>query len=124
MGQSIRFPEEQVRADGARDDGREGDRRGEGDRSSASRSPSPERRNHVLAVCENGYGKRTELEEFRVQNRGGKGIILIDASERNGPVVDIKLVKDGDEVMLITDRGQTLRTRSTRSARRAATRRA
>ena len=44
------------------------------------------------------------------QNRGGKGIILIDASERNGPVVDIKLVKDGDEVMLITDRGQTLRT--------------
>ena len=45
------------------------------------------------------------------QNRGGKGIILIDASERNGPVVGIKLVKDGDEVMLITDRGQTLRTR-------------
>ncbi len=44
------------------------------------------------------------------QNRGGKGIILIDASERNGPVVGIKLVKDGDEVMLITDRGQTLRT--------------
>jgi len=65
---------------------------------------------HVLAVCQNGYGKRTLLEEFRQQNRGGKGIILIDASERNGPVVDIKLVKDGDEVMLITDRGQTLRT--------------
>jgi DNA gyrase subunit A len=66
---------------------------------------------HVLAVCEKGYGKRTHLDEFRIQNRGGKGIILIDASERNGPVVDIKLVKDGDEVMLITDRGQTLRTR-------------
>ena len=58
-----------------------------------------------------GFGKRTHLEEFRIQNRGGKGIILIDASERNGPVVDIKLVNDGDEVMLITDRGQTLRTR-------------
>ena len=58
-----------------------------------------------------GYGKRTHIDEFRTQNRGGKGIILIDASERNGPVVGIKLVKDGDEVMLITDRGQTLRTR-------------
>ena len=65
----------------------------------------------MLAVCEKGFGKRTPLEEFRAQNRGGKGIILIDASERNGPVVDVRLVKDGDEVMLITDRGQTLRTR-------------
>ena len=68
-------------------------------------------RPNVLAACANGYGKRTSIEEFRTQNRGGKGIILIDASERNGPVVGVKLVKDGDEVMLITDRGQTLRTR-------------
>ena len=67
-------------------------------------------RQQVLAVCEKGYGKRTQLEEFRTQNRGGKGIILIDASDRNGPVVDLKLVKDGDEIMLITDKGQTIRT--------------
>jgi DNA gyrase subunit A len=67
-------------------------------------------RPYVLAVCEKGYGKRTNIEEFRSQNRGGKGIILIDASDRNGPVVDVKLVKDGDQVMLMTDRGQTLRT--------------
>ncbi len=65
----------------------------------------------VLAVCERGYGKRTPLEEFRQQNRGGKGIILIDASDRNGPVVGIALVTEADEVMLITDRGQTIRTR-------------
>jgi DNA gyrase subunit A len=65
----------------------------------------------VLAVCEHGFGKRTNIEEFRIQNRGGKGIILIDASERNGPVVDVKLVNDKDELMLITDRGQMLRTR-------------
>src|SRR6202042_3399806 len=70
---------------------------------------NPERP-HVLAVCSNGYGKRTNIEEFRQQNRGGKGIILIDASDRNGPVVGVKLVKNGDEVMLITDRGQTIRT--------------
>jgi DNA gyrase subunit A len=74
-------------------------------------SITEEERPYVLAVCEKGYGKRTLLEEFRVQNRGGKGIILIDASERNGPVVDIRLVKESDEVMLITDKGQTLRTR-------------
>jgi DNA gyrase subunit A len=63
----------------------------------------------VLAVCERGFGKRTPLAEFRVQNRGGKGVILIDATERNGPVVGIALVKPTDEVMLITDRGQTIR---------------
>jgi DNA gyrase subunit A len=68
-------------------------------------------RHHVLAVCEKGFGKRTLIAEFRAQHRGGKGIILIDASDRNGPVVGLRLVKNGDEVMLITDRGQTLRTR-------------
>ena len=68
-------------------------------------------RQHVLAVCERGYGKRTELEEFRQQRRGGKGIILIETSERNGPVVGIALVNEQDEVMLVTDRGQTIRTR-------------
>jgi len=64
----------------------------------------------VLAVCERGYGKRTPIEEFRTQNRGGKGIILIDCSDRNGPVVGIAMVKPEDEVMIITDRGQTIRT--------------
>jgi DNA gyrase subunit A len=67
-------------------------------------------RERVLAICERGYGKRTKLEEFRQQNRGGKGIILIDASDRNGPVVGIALVRPEDEVMLVTDRGQTIRT--------------
>jgi DNA gyrase subunit A len=70
----------------------------------------PERQ-QVLAVCERGYGKRTALSEFRQQKRGGKGIILIDTSERNGPVVGLALVRDNDEVMLVTDRGQMIRTR-------------
>ena len=68
-------------------------------------------RPYVLAVCEKGFGKRTLIDEFRTQHRGGKGIILIDASDRNGPVVDVKLVGESDEVMMITDKGQTLRTR-------------
>ncbi|MEY4546419.1 MAG: gyrase subunit [Pseudomonadota bacterium] len=68
-------------------------------------------RQQVLAVCERGYGKRTALEEFRQQKRGGKGIILIDTSERNGPVVGLALVTETDEVMLVTNRGQMIRTR-------------
>src|SRR5690606_5774257 len=67
-------------------------------------------RDQVLSICERGFGKRTALSEFRSQNRGGKGIILIDASERNGPVIGVTLVRPEDEVMLITNRGQTIRT--------------
>jgi DNA gyrase subunit A len=110
LGQSIRFPEEQVRPMGRATMGVKAIDLGEGDTVVGMEITNAERR-HVLAVCENGYGKRTDIEEFRKQNRGGKGIILIDASDRNGPVVGIKLVKPGDEVMVITDRGQTLRTR-------------
>ncbi len=108
-GQSIRFPEEQVRPMGRATHGVKGIDLGEGD-DVVGIVVSDAGRPQVLAVCAQGYGKRTNIEEFRTQNRGGKGIILIDASERNGPVVGVKLVKDGDELMLITDRGQTIRT--------------
>jgi DNA gyrase subunit A len=110
LGQSIRFPESQVRAMGRATVGVKAIDVGDDDMVVGIAVTEPDRK-HVLAVCEKGYGKRTHIDEFRLQNRGGKGIILIDASERNGPVVDVRLVKDGDEVMLITDRGQTLRTR-------------
>jgi DNA gyrase subunit A len=109
QGQSIRFPEEQVRPMGRSTMGVRAIDVSDDDQVVGMIVTETERQ-HVLAVCENGFGKRTLLEEFRVQNRGGKGIILIDASDRNGPVVDIRVVKDGDEVMLITDRGQTIRT--------------
>jgi DNA gyrase subunit A len=109
QGQSIRFPEEQVRPTGRATMGVRAIDVSEGDQVVGMIVTENDRK-HVLAVCAKGYGKRTALEEFRVQNRGGKGIILIDASDRNGPVVDIRLVMDGDELMLITDRGQTIRT--------------
>lgn len=64
----------------------------------------------LVTVTENGYGKRTDLGEYRIQSRGGKGIITIKTSERNGKVVDIKLVDDDSDLMLITDRGKVLRT--------------
>jgi DNA gyrase subunit A len=109
QGQSIRFSEQQVRPMGRNTSGVKAIELAEGDQVVGLARTEPERE-YVLAVCARGYGKRTKLEEFRSQNRGGKGIILIDCSERNGPVVGITLVKPGDEVMLITDRGQTIRT--------------
>ncbi len=109
LGQSIRFDEHQVRSMGRGTVGVKAIDVADDDQVVGMAVTDPTRP-FVLAVCEKGYGKRTNIEEFRLQNRGGKGIILIDASERNGPVVDVKLVKDGDEIMLITDRGQTLRT--------------
>jgi DNA gyrase subunit A len=60
-------------------------------------------------VTANGYGKRTDLEEYRLQSRGGSGIINIQTSDRNGVVVGIAYVSGSDEVMLITQQGQTLR---------------
>jgi DNA gyrase subunit A len=63
----------------------------------------------LLAVTENGYGKRSEISEYRVSHRGGKGIITIKTSDRNGNVVAVKEVVDGDELMLITKQGQMIR---------------
>ncbi len=63
----------------------------------------------IFTVTENGFGKRTELDEYRVQSRGGKGIITIKTTERNGCVVDIKQVTDENDLMLITDQGKIIR---------------
>jgi len=64
----------------------------------------------VLTVTENGYGKRTDLEEYRVQSRGGLGIINIQTTDRNGRVVGLACVTEDDEVMLVTEAGKILRT--------------
>jgi DNA gyrase subunit A len=63
----------------------------------------------ILTVTGNGYGKRTELTEYRVQSRGGKGIITIKTTERNGPVVAALRILDSEEVMLITNQGMLIR---------------
>jgi DNA gyrase subunit A len=64
----------------------------------------------VLAVSANGYGKRTPIGDFRVQGRGGKGIIAMVTSERNGPLVKLRLVKPGEQIMVVTNGGQIIRT--------------
>jgi DNA gyrase subunit A len=63
----------------------------------------------VLTACENGYGKRTPVEEYRLTRRGAKGVINIKTTDRNGPVVGVKAVRDGDELMMITKNGQVVR---------------
>jgi DNA gyrase subunit A len=64
----------------------------------------------VLTVSANGYGKRTKVAEWRTQNRGGKGIIGMDTSERNGALVKLRLVSPDDQLMVITNGGQVIRT--------------
>jgi len=63
----------------------------------------------ILSVTEKGYGKRTELDEYRIQSRGGIGIINIQTSERNGKVIGVLQVSDDDELMVISQQGKTLR---------------
>jgi DNA gyrase subunit A len=63
------------------------------------------RESTLLTVTENGYGKRSQIADYRVTNRGGKGIINIKASERNGEVVVVKEVVDDDELLIITQKG-------------------
>ncbi len=65
----------------------------------------------LLTVCENGHGKRTDIEEYRLIRRGGKGVINIKTTERNGKVVALKAVRDSDELMMITSKGIMLRTK-------------
>jgi len=64
----------------------------------------------VLTVTENGYGKRTRVEDYRRQGRGGQGLIAISTSERNGRLIAAKQVTDDDDIMLISDGGTLVRT--------------
>ena len=63
----------------------------------------------LLTVCERGYGKRTAVADYPTKNRGGKGVITIKTTERNGKVVGCRLVTDDDDLMLITDGGKLIR---------------
>jgi DNA gyrase subunit A len=63
----------------------------------------------ILTVSENGFGKRTETREFPLRRRGGKGVLSMRTTERNGPVVGFRQVGENDEIMLITDRGRIIR---------------
>ncbi len=107
-GMSIRFPESDVRDMGRTAYGVRGISLRDDDTVVAMEVLRPE--GTILTVTEHGYGKRTELDEYRVQTRGGIGIINIQTSERNGAVVGVTQATDVEEIMLITQQGKTIRT--------------
>jgi DNA gyrase subunit A len=110
QGKAIRFPGTEVRAMGRVSRGVTGIRFGqEDDLVIGMEILSKKEDTTVLSVCENGYGKRSPLEEYRLQSRGGKGIYTIKVTERNGPVVGIAQVTNNDDLMIITSAGKLTR---------------
>jgi DNA gyrase subunit A len=106
-GKSIRFPEDQVRAMGRTAAGVRGMSLADADEVVGMEILSPGAT--ILTVTERGFGKRTPLDDYRLQRRGGRGVITIRTSSRNGKVVRVAQVVQEDEVMLITDGGKVLR---------------
>ena len=109
-GKAVWFDEEDVRPMGRTARGVRGMRLGEGQQV-LSLLVAENHQESVLVATENGFGKRTVLADFRHSGRGTQGVIAIAASERNGKVVAARLVKDEDEIMLITTGGVLIRTR-------------
>ncbi len=107
-GQAIRFREEDVRPMGRAAAGVRGIQLDPGDCVVAVDVVDLEAT--LLLVAEKGYGKRTAMDEYRLQTRGGKGIITMKVTERNGRVVGVRMVKDDQDLMLITDSGKVIRT--------------
>ena len=110
-GMAIRFEETDVRPMGRTAYGVKGVDLDEGD--SVVSLEVVREGGRILTVCENGYGKCTPIEEYRIQGRGGKGIINIKTEGRNGAVIGVKFMAGDEGVMLITGKGMIIRTRST-----------
>ena len=71
----------------------------------------PNKDNEILTVSENGYGKRSKVEDFRKTKRGAKGVIAMQLSDRNGKLISANQVSDEDQVILISDKGTLVRTK-------------
>jgi len=106
-GLAIRFKEAEVRPIGRSGKGVRAIRLDDKDIVVGMETVTP--KDVLLIATENGYGKRTDIEDYRVQARGGKGVINIKTTDRNGKVVGIKKANDGDELMLMTEKGMTIR---------------
>jgi len=109
-GKSIRFHESEIRPMGRVAAGNIGIRMEKGDEVVGMEALQDEGAT-ILTVTEKGYGKRTKTEEYRVQGRGGKGILTVRTTERNGPVVYAYQVSEQDELMIITEQGKIIRLR-------------
>lgn len=106
-GKAIRFLEDQLRSIGRTSRGVRGITLGKGDK--VIGATIAESNATVLCVTENGLGKRSEFSDYRLQRRGGKGVINIKITDKNGPIVGLRTVTDRDEFMLITSEGMVIR---------------
>jgi DNA gyrase subunit A len=112
-GMAIRFDESQARPMGRGAHGVRGIKLRKGDAvvdMVIAEEAAAEGQAALLTICENGHGKRTTLEDYRAQGRGGIGLINIKTSERNGSVVALKAVRDEDDIMIMTANGIIIRT--------------
>lgn len=107
-GLSIRFAEEEVRAVGRTSMGVKGITLSKDDKV-IGMEPIADNKDYILAITENGFGKRTEVEEYRCQGRAGKGILTYKTTSKTGHIIGIKVVNDTDDVMMITDTGVVIR---------------
>jgi DNA gyrase subunit A len=108
-GYSVRFQEDQVRPMGRTAGGVRGINLRKGDQLVGMAVFARASDESVLIVCARGFGKRTALAEYPTKNRGGMGVIAIKASERNGPVAGLRLARDEDHLILISDQGRLIR---------------
>ncbi|MFZ5639456.1 MAG: DNA gyrase subunit A [Bacillota bacterium] len=106
-GMAIRFAEKEVRPMGRTARGVRGIRLAGGDSLVGMEAARPD--SQLLVVTARGFGKRTPLDEYRLQSRGGKGIMTIRPTKRNGLIAGVKVVKDGEELMIITAEGIIIR---------------
>jgi DNA gyrase subunit A len=108
-GKAIRFHEKTVRPMGRTASGVTGIRYARADDEVVGMICIQDTSTTVLVVSENGYGKRTELEDYRITNRGGKGVKTINITEKTGPLIAVKAVTDKDDIMIINKSGLTIR---------------
>jgi len=106
-GLSIRFHEDDIRSMGRTAVGVRGISLGKGDEVVGMELLKPG--GNLLTVTVNGYGKRTAVDEYRIQSRGGKGVIALKVTEKTGAVLGVAQVSEEDDVMLVTDGGKIIR---------------
>jgi len=112
QGQSIRFEETEIRPMGRTARGVAGMRLDEGDEVIGLEIVTPDMKGaQILTVTELGYGKRTMMDEYRVQGRGGSGIMTMRITDKNGPVMAVRQVLDEDELIIASNQGKVIRTR-------------
>jgi DNA gyrase subunit A len=111
LGIVIRFREEDVRPVGRTARGVRGILLRKGNEVIGMVTITSESQSSILTVTERGYGKRTQVEEYRVQSRAGKGVISVKVTEKNGPAISFHQVWESDEIMLMSAEGMILRTR-------------